>query len=279
MNNIKVTFCIIVCNGDDYIYECVKNIYPYAHSICIAEGATINWVEALKWSDPRSKDNTIQLLNKLIEEDIDNKIRIIHKLTPYKDKNEQCNYYMKLVPDDTDYIWIIDDDEFYLEEDIEKMFEILNTKKYSHVKVRMYHFWKNYETIRVGNVEPFVSRIWKYEPGYFFTNHRPMTILDKNGKNLEKIKCLNGDDHGVICRHYSFINEKRVVEKMYYYTTTFKNKNYLGDWYYPVWCKWDEKNKKNIEKNYSIHPTESNGVTIKFKEKHPKIIENKILSK
>jgi hypothetical protein len=45
-----------------------------------------------------------------------------------------------------------------------------------------------------------------------------------------------------------------VYEKMLYYTKTF-NRDYINNWYNPVWLKWTHENKLEIESRYSIHPT------------------------
>lgn len=272
MRDIKVTFCMITCDGDDYIYENVKNIYPFAHSICISEGATENWGKAMNLNSQRSSDKTLELLNKLKSEDTENKIRIIHKKDFYRDKLEQTNYYMMLVPEDTDYIWVVDDDEFYLPEDITKMIDILKKNDYSMVTVKMYHFWKNYDTIGDGEIfNDSINRIWKYKVGDFFIDHRPMKISEEDSKNI-----LNNKD--VICRHYSFINEKRVYDKMLYYSKTF-GLDYIENWYKPVWKEWNEKNKDYVEENHTIHPSYEGGKTRKFDGKHPKILERKIKEK
>lgn len=68
--------------------------------------------------------------------------------------------------------------------------------------------------------------------------------------------------------HYSYISPKNVYEKMLYYTLTFK-RNYMDDWYAPVWQAWTPENRSEIESKYSIHPTVKGATTTDVVLEHP----------
>ena len=86
---MRIAFGIIVCNGDDFLEECVHQVYDFADQIVIAEGATETWMRALQWDTPKSKDKTIEILERLKKNDKQNKISIVHN--QWNDKIHQSN--------------------------------------------------------------------------------------------------------------------------------------------------------------------------------------------
>jgi len=278
MKNIKISFCIIVCNGDDFIYECLESIYPHAHSICISEGATENWMNVHGWENPRSKDATIELIKKFKQElDVDNKLQCVIKPNPYKNKLDQCNTYIDIIPPDTDYLWVIDSDELYLDDDVNNMKNILLENNYDYVEVFMDHFFKNINTIAIGGDgwgwNTPIGRIWKYSSGAQWQSHRPMTLITKDGQNINKMNILHANQHNIRCKHYSYMTDKQVKEKMMYYTKTF-NIDYINGWYKHVWLKWNI-NPSYVESKYSTHPSCGGGKTKSYNGIHPNVILKK----
>ncbi|MCL5105758.1 MAG: methyltransferase domain-containing protein, partial [Armatimonadetes bacterium] len=120
--NLKYSFGMIVLNGDDFIECAIKSVYDFAHEIIIVEGAVEEAVFAVG-PDGGSRDNTI----KLIEEypDPENKITLIRGR--WKDKTHQSNVYLQLATGD--YVWELDSDEVYKEEDLYTMDNILTENR------------------------------------------------------------------------------------------------------------------------------------------------------
>jgi hypothetical protein len=268
---MKITFCLITCNSDYYLERWLQHYYPVADYIVIAEGATKSWIEVHGWENPSSKDHTIDILKNF--PDPEKKIFVHYAKKPYLEKCEQTNEYMKLVPHDTDYIWLADTDEFYFHDDIEYMKYQLRSHAYTHVEFTMYNFFKYYNVVGMGG-KPWgydnpIARIFKYYPGAMFTNHRPMTLPDKSGRDLKQI---NPHLSEIKCYHYSYIVHKEVYDKLLYYSKVFKF-DYIKNWYDPVWCKWSPDNWQEIEKNYSLHPTGKGAYTTIYEGKHPIKIE------
>lgn len=268
---MKICIGLIVFNGGVLTEIFLKHYLdcPYVDYVVVAEGATQNMVDVLKLGNANSTDETIRVLNKYSGNP---KLKFTFAKTPYREKLEQQNAYMDLVPEDTDYIWVADSDEFYHYSDILLMKNLLEQNKYTYASVFMYHFWKNCNTIGTGGdgwaYDTPIDRIFKYHKGAKFINHRPITILNEKGISVKEIKPLFAEQHIIRCWHYSYILYKNVYEKMLYYEKTF-NRPYLKDWFYPVWLAWNENNSYAIESKYSIHPTVLNAKTKAVNLSHP----------
>jgi len=85
---MKITFGMIVLNGDQVLQETLASVYPYAHQILIAEGPVTYWQQQ---GYTTSIDGTNEILDNF--PDPENKIKIVH--SQYTEKDDQCNTYMK----------------------------------------------------------------------------------------------------------------------------------------------------------------------------------------
>lgn len=278
---MKIAFGIIVCNGDDFLEECILQVYDFADQIVIAEGATETWMRALNWDTPKSKDNTNEILKKLINNDKENKISIVHGR--WIDKIHQSNGYMKLINDDIDYIWQLDSDEFYMLKDLQIVKNYLIKEQPTYVTVEQIHFFKNFQTIAVGQSfgwgwETPQPRIQKFYPGCKYIEHRPPMIVNPitNIPN-NQIKVQNLTQYtGVMCFHYNYVTDKQVKEKIAYYAEEFPEVPRLKTWIQHVWEQWDI-NKEFVEKTYGTHPTAwPDSHTKTYTGTHPEQMDKKI---
>ena len=285
---MKIALVCITVNGKFLLKEFIEHYYPLVDYLIFSEGATQNWVTALGWQTPNSTDNTLAIIKKAIKNDKQNKIFLHTQNTPYLDKLEQSNYAMKLVPPDTDFVMEGDDDEFLMEEDFYKIKELIQQRQATYVEYQMLHFFKLFDIVGRGGAswaynQP-IPRIFQYYKGCKFTSHRPPTILNENRVNVREIRPILADELsalGIFCRHYSYINEKRVREKLSYYDKVFPMAHnienyYHKDWFVNVWQKWTKENAKEIEAKYSVHPTGAGAYTEIFEGKHSKVIEKLI---
>ena len=75
--SVKISYGMIVLNGEPFVLSNLRSIYPYAHEIIVVEGASFK-ASSIASIDGHSKDNTINLLNEFVKnEDDQNKVRII----------------------------------------------------------------------------------------------------------------------------------------------------------------------------------------------------------
>lgn len=283
---MKIAFGIIVCNGDDFLEQCIRQVYDFADQIVIAEGATESWRKAMGWGDnPKSQDKTIPIIEKLMNEDHEKKISLINGI-PWTNKIHQSNGYMQLVNPDTDYVWQLDSDEFYMKSDLYVVRKFLESNPgYTYLTVRQHHFWKNFKTVAVGQEagwgwETPQPRIQKFYKGCKYVEHRPPIIIDPlTGESNDKIRPTNlTDQTGVWCYHYNYVTDKQVHEKMAYYAAEFPQASRLGTWIKDVWEQWDH-DRLFVESRFGTHPSSWKGsYTQPFNGRHPEEIEKNDIS-
>jgi hypothetical protein len=115
---LKITFGIIVLNGEPFTRYCLRSIYPFAYEIIVVEGGHED-TKSVCTPDGHSIDGTLDTLYKFKnEEDVENKLTIItHEgFWPKKDelghdRTPQSRAYAERATGD--YLWQIDIDEFY----------------------------------------------------------------------------------------------------------------------------------------------------------------------
>jgi len=268
---MKIAVGLIVFNGMPYLEKYLKHYTdcPDVDYVVVAEGATTNMKDVLDLKNASSTDGSVDVIGGYLQH---TKVRFVCAEKAYAEKMEQQNAYVSLVPDDTNYIWVADCDEFYHWPDIKLMKQLLYYNQYTFVEFKMWHFWKGMNTIGVGGrgwgYDQVIDRIFKYYPGARFLNHRPITMTDRSGKSVKEIKPLTAVNNPVTTFHYSYVTQKNVYEKMLYYTRTFK-RNYIDDWYEPVWLAWTKENREEIEAKYSIHPSTPGAKTRDVELVHP----------
>ena len=64
-NKPKITFGILILNGEPFTRYCLRAIYPYAHQIIIVEGAVKNALN-ISTEDGHSIDHTRQIIQDFI---------------------------------------------------------------------------------------------------------------------------------------------------------------------------------------------------------------------
>ncbi len=241
---VKITFGIIVLNGEPFTKYCLRSLYKFAHEIIVVEGATLN-AKSISTPDGHSIDSTLKSINEFIsEEDTEKKIRLVTRDGFWKEKDEMSQAYASIATGN--YLWQIDVDEFYLEEDMEKVLSILKKDpSITAISFLMKCFWGGIEYAEESPVFGDINRIFKFGPGYKYINHRPPTLIDEKGNNLRNIKWLDGTTmrarYGIYMYHYSVLFPAQVSMKAKYYASIFKkdfvkwaDNNYfrLGDPYH-----------------------------------------------
>lgn len=277
---MKITFGMIVFEGDYVLKECLKQVYPFAHQILIAEGPVSYWQNKGKIT---SEDET----NSIIDDfpDPENKIKIVHGR--FKEKDEQCNAYMQYLKPDTDYLWNLDSDEVYKTQDLNNILNYLNDKKPTSVGVRSCTFYGGFDHYLTGfelNKDNF-KRIFKVTPGSTWLKHRPPTI--KYPTDIKK----NHIDSNTLYRdinfqmyHYSYVFPDQVYKKINYYKEAVSKDNCIDDYFKEIYLPWvlnknDDRTK--VENKYrGVHEYKPNYrgdcKTTKFNDRHPESIEENL---
>jgi glycosyltransferase involved in cell wall biosynthesis len=275
---MKITFGMIVLNGDQVLKETLSSVYPYAHQILIAEGPVSYWQEQ---GYTTSVDGTNQILESF--PDPDNKIKIVH--SQYAEKDDQCNAYMQFLDDETDYIWNLDCDEVFKPGDIQKVIDMLELHRYTSVGFKSLTFYGGFDNYLTGFEEGAeFMRIRKVYPGSYWATHRPPTIAHKISdpwpeKHLDFNQLAN---YGVRMYHYSYVFPDQVYNKLKYYKEYLSKSNCIDDYFNEIYLPWvtgDKKQRARIEGQYKgVHEFKPNYrgpcFTKNFDGRHPEIIQS-----
>ena len=276
----KITFGMIVFESDFVLYECLRQVYPIAHQIVIAEGPVSYW-------QSQGRTTSTDLTNSIIDNfpDPDNKISIIH--SKYNEKDDQCRAYINQIKPDTDYLWNLDADEIYKTEDLYKISAFLSEENPTSVGVRSISFYGGFDYYLTGfelNTDNFL-RIFKYEPGCTWLTHRPPTI--QYPSNILK-KHINSDQLynyiGAQMYHYSYVFPDQVYNKINYYKTSVSKSNCIDNYFNNIYLPWVNGNniiKSNIEYKYKgvhefIPEVRGNCYTAPFMIEHPESIQDNL---
>lgn len=230
----KISFGIIVLNGEPFTRYNLRNIYDFAYEIVIAEGASLKAAHIAN-SEGHSADGTLEILREFKEkEDPDNKITIVtaedegypNGFWP-GEKDEQSQAYAKRCTGD--FLWQLDIDEFYDKADIEKIVVLLGkTKKDTCFTVAAHNYFLSPQIKQVGSYfnhpcfqgEPWgrFRRIFSWGEGYQYVSHRPPTVANGDGKIIHKHRKVDiSSNFGVFMHHYSVFSVDKWEKKIVYY--------------------------------------------------------------
>lgn len=120
---LKITALMTVINEEDWVWWALKSVYDAVNHICIVEGvARDNWKEMGYFtSSGLSTDNTSSIIRRFMDEE-DPEGKIVYKLAGFMPtKNSLRNETLKLCPEDTDYCLIVDSDQIYQKDELDKV--------------------------------------------------------------------------------------------------------------------------------------------------------------
>ncbi len=226
----KITFGIIVLNGEPFTRYCLASLYPFAHEIIVVEGGHED-AKSVCTPDGHSLDGTLETLYKFKnEEDFENKLTIVTRngFWPKKDelgrdRTPQSRAYAERATGD--YLWQIDIDEFYKKEDMLRIIEMLNQNpSISAVTFPFLNFWgdiiyriEGWKFLRGGN---YCHRIFKWGREYKYLTHEPPTVLNEKGIDVKKLKWISGNKmkrRKIYIYHYSHLFPWQVRQKVMIY--------------------------------------------------------------
>ena len=172
-----------------------------------------------------------------------------------------------MVPDDTDYVFYLDIDEFLSMQSIRLITSFLFFNPYDVCKFQMNHFWKGGDFIGVGGdgwgYDAWCPRIFRYVPGMMYSNHRPPQLMLPDGKPYGETP----QHFAHVINHYSYVYRESIIRKLKYYNLLYPQFDYMR-WFHLVWEVWTPENREQIEAVHSIHPSVRNAKTIQFIGEH-----------
>ena len=226
----RVTFGMIVLNGEPFTRYNLRSIYPWAHQIIVVEGAC-QAAAAVADAKGHSTDGTLQVLRRFqAEEDPDKKLSIVTAEDEGHpdgfwpgEKHEMSQAYAKRASGNC--LWQVDVDEFYREEDMPRIVSIMQHGA-DAVTFPTFHFWggvqfvEDGEYMRVHKAREY-HRLFRWGAGFNYTTHRPPTVLDDQGRDLRAQRwnrAVELERKKVFMYHYSMLLPKQVREKCAYYS-------------------------------------------------------------
>lgn len=221
LNDIKLSFGMIVVNGEPFIKYNLETLYPHAHEILIVEGAVEKFSHSAT-SDGHSIDNTISIIKNF--PDPEGKIKLIQRNGFWSEKDDMANAYMEVCTGD--YIWQVDVDEFYKTQDIEKVRDMLVAdRSITQVNFRTIGFWRSFRARIMGasfvfGADEFI-RLFVFKPGFRYVTHRPPTLSDETGRPFLHTKVVSASEMeqaGIVQYHYSYVFPDGVKSKSHYYS-------------------------------------------------------------
>ncbi len=275
----RFSFVMIVLNGMPFIEYSLESIYDFAHEIIIVEGAVENCMFAAN-ADGGSTDGTVEFIESF--PDPQGKIKLIRGRWP--EKCEMQNEALKHVSGN--YVWLIDSDEVYKKEHLERIKGILESDpSITQVNFIPDNFWKGLDYIFVSRKfweeSCHYRRLFKYVPGARFSTHRPPTMVwpGHNG-TTEQMNLLDGTatrEMGIVLYHYSYVLDEQVKQKVELYRRYGWDRHWkldLEKWYRECFLKWTPENRQEIDSGYPIWTGDINSRTQVFTGTHPEVMRD-----
>ncbi len=220
----RISFGMIVLNGEPFLRHNLRALYPFAHEIIVVEGAAPG-ASKIATAAGHSLDATLATLRQFkAQEDPDDKLLIVTRDGFWSEKEAMSQAYAERASGD--YLWQVDVDEFYLPEAMRAICQRLGQEPaITAMSFQTVTFWGGLGYIvdgwnhRRGAGE--YHRLFKWGAGYRYASHRPPTVVDERGRDLRSLRWVRGDAlqrSGIRLYHYALLLPKQVREKCEYYS-------------------------------------------------------------
>ena len=265
----RITFGIIVLNGEPFIRYTLQALYPYAHEIIVVEGAAPG-AKNIATADGHSRDATLETLRQFkAESDPEDKLTIVTRDGFWTEKDEMSQAYAERATGD--YLWQVDVDEFYQPDDMRAVIQMLKEQpSITAVSFKTMTFWGAPEYVvdswYLRRGAAIYHRLFKWGPGYTYATHRPPTVTNSAGQDLREGHWLRAETLekiGIRMYHYSLLLPKQVMEKCDYYSHAdwVKRQDAL---------EWANQAYLSLNRPYHLHNVdEYPGCLYRYEHPHP----------
>ena len=249
----RISFGIIVLNGEPFTRYCLRTLYPFAYEIIVVEGAAPGSAE-IATQDGHSTDGTLEILRQFkAEEDPENKLQIVVRDGFWSEKDEMSQAYAARATGD--YLWQVDVDEFYKAGDMTTILTMLrDDPSITAMSFKMMTFWGGFDYICDGwylkSGAEIYHRLFKWGTNYTYLTHRPPTVLDDQGRDLRSLHWIDGytlaQKHNILMYHYSLVFPKQVLNKSSYYRLASWSQRDEND-------AWAQDTFLNLKHPFQVH--------------------------
>jgi hypothetical protein len=268
----RISFGIIVLNGEPFVRYNLRSLYKFAYEIIVVEGA-VNSAYELATEDGHSIDGTLETLNQFkAEEDHEDKIQIVTHNGFWNEKDEMSSAYAERASGD--FLWQVDIDEFYKEKDMQVIVEMLaDDPEISAISFKTLTFWGGFNYLCDGwylsrGAEIF-HRLFRWGPGYKYVSHRPPQVHNAIGMDMHCGKWITSNqmvEKNIFLYHYALVFPKQIKNKCNYY----KNAQWVKR---EKMMDWADNSYFSIKKPYRVHNVyEFPSWLERFKGNHPEQI-------
>lgn len=260
---------MIVLNEAEYISYVIRSFLqsPLIKKVVVVECCCKNNEHAAN-KRGLSKDNTAEIMHKLVDEDA----RVCFTQVPFKDnhkapfddKIEAQNYAISVLEQtvpETDFVILGSGDGIFKQSDILKIgCFIKDNPDVDIISIKGYHFWKYPEIVAVGGQwDSYLSCIYRYKPHFRYSKHHDKCPIPGKSAKLDEVRYY----------HYGALKKQiSILDKLEYYKKRDTHLN-IRD----TWSDWgiDDLGGEGKKGMSWTHP---GGTTTKFTGHHPAIIRD-----
>ncbi len=267
---MKIAFVMIVFQSDFFLEQCLQSVAPFG-KVYAAEGPVKYWQDR---GFAASTDRTNEILDNY-------RVETVHG--QWAEKDDEANAALALVPDDVDYVWVLDSDEIWRGADVERVLRRLEDDEPDIVSFKPWSFYGGFDRYMTGFEENFDwRRILRFYPGASFATHRPPSIDPLPRRKFRRPLHVHNTDTaalGLRLYHYSYVFPSQIKAKTEYYHSWSKT---IPDYFQRVYLPWvlgNETARRIIEDEFNgVHdwlPARRGACrTAAFEGEHPKAIRD-----
>jgi len=257
----KIGVITICLNEENFIFPSITSVlkHPNIAKIAVVEGL-VEQNEHTPNKGGLSADGTKNEVLRAIEQDDEGKI-IYDRYGLAGNKSELRNRGLELVGKDMDYILVVDGDECWKHEDLDKLIKYAQSyPKATVLYPKFLHFWKSPNLIAVdGQWEAKLFRFFRYEDKSLHWELHETPVVNKDGILIDAL----GDEEDledVHVYHYGYMKPaERIKEKLLYYKKRDNDLDVVD-----TFTDWKEGDKTS--------PTHGSGTVSRFDGEHPEAV-------
>ena len=203
---MKILALYNVYNEDEYFDYSLKSIYDHVDSIFVYEGCFKETYDACE-CNIQSTDNTLNILDMF--NDHQKKMFIISGGKPLPQLQQRSVIFDYIKTDEPYWLWLIDGDEVYSEENIAKIKKYLSVYSLADsLRINSYVFINDF----MHYVDIKMPRLFKIHPGWNHKFVEPNKIIQQNRHSINELGEEERDD--IFFHHYSYCkNPERFLMK------------------------------------------------------------------